>query len=233
MSHDLSPLEQISRARLAQGMICNLDKPEGWTSFDVVNKLRHATRVKKVGHAGTLDPFATGVLLVCFGPATKRVEELMRLEKEYFGTLMLGAETDTHDVTGKITATFAVPALTHAEIAQRASRFSGEILQTPPMYSALKKGGQRLYELARQGGSVEVAPRRVIIHQLEIVAVRLPEVRIRLVCSRGTYVRALARDLGRDLGCGAYLQSLRRARIGEYAAAQSLSVPQFVERLTD
>ncbi len=232
-SYDLNLLSQISRARLAEGMVCNLDKPEGWTSFDVVNKLRYASRVKKVGHAGTLDPFATGVLLVCFGPATKKVEELMQLDKEYAGILELGKETDTCDPTGKITATFAVPPLRQEDVERHARRYTGEIMQTPPLFSAIKKSGQRLYELARQGEKVEVEPRRVTIYNLEIGAVQLPEVAIRLTCSRGTYVRALARDLGKDLGCGAYLKSLRRTRIGGYHLADSLTVPQFVERLMD
>ena len=223
----------ISRARLAEGAICNLNKPEGWTSFDVVNKLRYASRVKKVGHAGTLDPFATGVLLICFGPATKQVEELMQLDKEYAGTLELGKETNTHDLTGAVTATHDVPPLTQDDLARQAQRYVGEIMQKPPLFSALKKEGRRLYELAREGEEVEVDARRVTIYNLEIVAVRLPEVDLRLTCSRGTYVRALARDLGKDLGCGAHLKALQRTRIGSYRIADSLSVPQFVERLMD
>ncbi len=224
---------QISRAHLAAGAIYNLDKPAGWTSFDVVNKLRSASRVKKVGHAGTLDPFATGVLLLCFGPATKQVEQLMQLDKEYTGILELGQETDTHDITGKVVATGAVPPLSQEDLTQHAQRYVCEIMQTPPMFSALKKEGRRLYDLARSGESVEVQPRLVTIYSLDIAAVQLPEVTIRMTCSRGTYVRALARDLGKDLGCGAYLKSLRRTRIGSYTVAQSLSVQQFVERLID
>ncbi|MGH7492945.1 MAG: tRNA pseudouridine(55) synthase TruB [bacterium] len=224
---------EISRARLADGSICNLDKPAGWTSFDVVNKLRYASRVRKVGHAGTLDPFATGVLLICFGSATKKVEQLMQLDKEYVGTMELGTETDTHDLEGKVTATFAVPVLARDDIEGHARRYRGEIMQTPPLFSALKKEGRRLYEIARSGETVEVEPRRVTVYELEILAVRLPEVTIRLTCSRGTYVRALVRDLGRDLGCGAYVKSLRRMRVGEYGAAQSVPVQQFLERLID
>jgi tRNA pseudouridine55 synthase len=229
----LNSAQHISRELLAAGRICNLDKPAGWTSFDVVNKLRYASRVKKVGHAGTLDPFATGVLLVCFGSATKKVQELMALDKEYVGTMELGKETDTHDCDGKVTATFEVPPLGKEEIDHRAARYRGEIMQTPPLFSALKKEGRRLYKLARSGENVEVEPRRVVIYELEILTVQLPEVEVRLRCSRGTYVRALARDLGRDLGCGAYLKSLRRTRVGDYTAAQSVPVQQFVERLID
>lgn len=223
----------ISRTTLAQGMICNLDKPEGWTSFDVVNKLRGASRVKKVGHAGTLDPFATGVLLICFASATKQVESLMTLEKEYEGTLVLGADTDSHDVTGKIISQREVPALGREEIEAALQKYIGEIMQTPPMFSALKKEGRRLYDLARAGENVEVEPRPVTIYRMELLNVNLPEISLRLACSRGTYVRALARDLGNDLGCGAFLKNLRRTRIGSYRSTDSLSVPQFIASLTD
>lgn len=223
----------ISRAALGQGLICNLDKPEGWTSFDVVNKLRGASRVKKVGHAGTLDPFATGVLLICFASATKQVESLMTLEKEYEGTLVLGADTDSHDVTGKIINQREVPVLRREEIEAALQKYLGEIMQTPPMFSALKKEGRRLYDLARAGEQVEVEPRAVKIHALELLHVNLPELTLRVTCSRGTYIRALARDLGNDFNCGAYLKTLRRTRIGSYRIEQSLSVPQFIARLTD
>lgn len=223
----------LSRAALAQGMICNLDKPEGWTSFDVVNKLRGASRIKKVGHAGTLDPFATGVLLICFASATKQVENLMTLEKEYEGTILLGAHTDSHDVTGNIVQQREVPNLSRTEIEAALQKYRGEIMQTPPMISALKKGGRRLYDLARAGENIEIEPRPVTIHALELLNVNLPELTLRVTCSRGTYIRALARDLGNDFGCGAYLKTLRRTRVGEYRDTQSLTVAQFVERLTD
>lgn len=223
----------ISRTTLAQGMICNLDKPEGWTSFDVVNKLRGASRVKKVGHAGTLDPFATGVLLVCFASATKQVESLMTLEKEYEGTFVLGVDTDSHDVTGKILAQREVPALRREEIEVALQKYLGDLMQTPPMFSALKKEGRRLYDMARAGENVEVEPRPVTIYRMELLNVNLPEISLRLACSRGTYVRALARDLGNDLGCGAFLKNLRRTRIGSYRSTDSLSVPQFIASLTD
>ncbi|MEK7729170.1 MAG: tRNA pseudouridine(55) synthase TruB [candidate division KSB1 bacterium] len=223
----------ISRAALAQGAIYNLDKPEGWTSFDVVNKLRGASRVKKVGHAGTLDPFATGVLLICFASATKQVESLMTLEKEYEGTFVLGVDTDSHDGTGKITAQREVPSLSREQIEGALQKYLGDIMQVPPMFSALKKEGRRLYDMARAGESIEVEPRPVKIYQIELLHLNLPEVSLRVVCSRGTYIRALARDLGKDLGCGAFLKTLRRTRIGSYRVAQSLSVPQFIAGLTD
>lgn len=226
-------LSVISKAELAAGMICNLNKPAGWTSFDVVNKLRYATRIKKVGHAGTLDPFATGVLLICFASATKQVEQLMHLDKEYEGVLELGAETDTHDVAGKIVATRPVPEISRQQLEQVMARYRGTVMQQPPMYSALKQGGQRLYKLARAGKTVSIEPRPVTIHALEIIAIQLPEIIIRLSCSRGTYVRSLARDIGNDLGCGAYVKALQRTRIGSYTLAESLAVEDFINRLTD
>ena len=223
----------IKRSELNTGQIIAIDKPEGWTSFDVVNKLRRLTGVKKVGHAGTLDPFATGVLLVCFANATKQVDALMELEKEYHGTLMLGSETDSHDVTGRVIAQRPVPALTKAQLEPVVRRYVGEILQIPPMYSAIKKGGRRLYQLARKGEHIALEPRRVTVYAFEMTAVNLPEISFEVTCSRGTYVRALARDIGNDLGCGAFLKTLRRTRVGPYTAGAALSIEQFAERLTD
>ncbi len=223
----------ISRAELNAGRIVAIDKPAGWTSFDVVNKLRGMTGVKKVGHAGTLDPFATGVLLICFAGATKQVDALMGLEKEYRGTFELGLETDSHDVTGKIIAQHPVPELSREQIEWAVRRYVGEIMQTPPMFSALKRGGWRLYELARKGEQVELAPRKVTIYAFEVLGVALPEIRFQVTCSRGTYVRALARDLGKDLGCGAFLKTLRRTRVGQYAASSALSIEQFAKQLID
>ncbi len=227
------PDKIIRRAELNAGKIVAIDKPVGWTSFDVVNKLRGMTGVKKVGHAGTLDPFATGVLLVCFAGATKQVDALMGLEKEYQGTFELGVETDSHDVTGKIIAQHPVPELSREQIEPAVQRYVGEIMQTPPMFSALKRGGRRLYELARKGEQIELEPRKVTIYSFEVLDVALPEIGFQVVCSRGTYVRALARDLGKDLGCGAFLKTLRRTRVGQYAASSALSIEQFAKQLID
>lgn len=227
------PIEMIRRSELQSGKIVLLDKPVDWTSFDVVNKLRGMTKVKKVGHAGTLDPFATGLLLICFASATKQVNQLMELEKEYQGTFELGAETDSHDVTGKIIAQHPVPDLSREHIESAAKKYRGEILQTPPMFSALKRDGKKLYELARQGKEVELAARPVKVYAFDILAVSLPEIRFRIACSRGTYIRAIARDLGRDLGCGAFLKTLRRTRVGAYTVADALSIQQFAERLVE
>jgi tRNA pseudouridine55 synthase len=223
----------ISRAELNAGKIIAIDKPEGWTSFDVVNKLRRLTRVKKVGHAGTLDPFATGVLLICFASATKQVGALMNLDKEYQGTLELGTETDSHDVTGRIVMQSPVPELSREQIEHAVQRYVGEIRQIPPMFSALKKDGRRLYKLARQGEHIALEPRQVHVHSFDVMEVKLPEIKFQLTCSRGTYVRALVRDLGHDLGCGAFLKILRRIRVGPYTASSALTIEQFAERLRD
>ncbi len=223
----------IRRSELKLGHIIPINKPEGWTSFDVVNKVRRLTGVRKVGHAGTLDPFATGVLLVCFASATKKVNALMALEKEYQGTLVLGVETDSHDVTGKVVAQHPVPDLSRDQIERAVRQYVGEIMQTPPMFSALKHEGRRLYALARKGAQVELEPRQVTIFAFEVLEVTPPEIRFRVTCSRGTYVRALARDLGKDLGCGAFLKTLCRTRVGPYAVSSALSIEQFTERLID
>jgi len=223
----------IRRAELQAGKIIAVDKPAGWTSFDVVNKLRGLSQVKKVGHAGTLDPFATGVLLICFASATKLVNQLMELDKEYQGMIALGAETDSHDVTGKVVAQHPVPELAKAQIESAAQKYIGDILQTPPMFSALKHEGRRLYELARKGEEVEREPRPIKIYAFDILHVQLPEIEVKVTCGRGTYIRALARDLGNDLGCGAFLKTLRRTRVGPYHVDAALSIEQFAERLTD
>lgn len=223
----------IRRAELHAGKIVAIDKPVDWTSFDVVNKLRRLTKVKKVGHAGTLDPFATGLLLVCFASATKQVNQLMELEKEYQGTFALGSETDSHDVAGKIVNQRPVPAWSRAQIESAIQKYRGEILQVPPMFSALKRDGKKLYELARKGEEVELAARPVKIYAFDLLEMRLPEIDFRIACSRGTYIRAIARDLGRDLGCGAFLKTLRRTRVGAYTVENALSIQQFAERLTD
>jgi len=211
------------------GQIININKPAGWTSFDVVRRIRQAIKVKKVGHAGTLDPFATGVLLVCTGKATKRVNELMHLEKEYRADIELGKTTDTYDCTGKVTSHHTTEAVTESRIRDVCQEFVGEIEQVPPMYSAIKQNGTRLYELARRGVTVERAPRRVCIYELNILKIDLPIVSIEVVCSKGTYIRALANDIGGKLDCGGYLGSLCRTRIGSYKVEDAETITSFTE----
>src|SRR5580693_5578520 len=208
-----------------QGQVLLIDKPLDWTSFDVVRKLRRLARTRKVGHAGTLDPLATGLLILCTGKFTKKINEYMAQEKEYTGTVTLGAVTPTYDLESEpeqIKDYGAVtPALVAAVITER---FLGEIWQTPPIHSAIKKDGKRVYELARQGKEVKLDPRRITISTFEITEFRLPVLSFRVVCTTGTYIRSLANDLGAALGCGGYLSSLRRTRIGEFGVEEAMTM---------
>jgi tRNA pseudouridine55 synthase len=222
---DTGALPQIHSA---QGAVLNINKPEGWTSFDVVKKVRGILSVRKVGHTGTLDPFATGVLLICVGRATKKVESLLNCDKEYRALVVLGKRTDTFDRTGKILAEAGSGDITEDHIKQHLPAFTGQILQIPPMFSAVKVGGERLYKKARRGEVIERKPRAVYVHELEIETYRNPELRLRIVCSKGTYIRALANDLGERLRCGAYLHELTRTRVGSYHIRDAINMSEFV-----
>jgi tRNA pseudouridine55 synthase len=208
-----------------RGQVLLIDKPLDWTSFDVVRKLRRLVRTKKVGHAGTLDPLATGLLIVCTGKFTKRINEFMAQRKEYTGTVVLGAATPTYDLESEpvFVGDYSGVTLPRAKEVIEA-QFRGEILQVPPIHSAIKVGGQRVYELARKGKEVKLEPRPVVIYEFEITDFRLPEVAFRVVCSTGTYIRSLANDLGAAFGCGGYLGSLRRTRIGEFAVQDAMTM---------
>ena len=203
-----------------------IDKPLEWTSFDVVRKIRRLVKIKKVGHAGTLDPLATGLLILCTGKFTKKINDYMAREKEYTGSITLGASTPTFDLESEPEnhrdPGFVTPELLHATLEQ----FKGEIMQIPPIHSAIKKDGKRVYELARKGKEVKLDPRRVVISTFEITEMTLPVLRFRVVCSTGTYIRSLANDLGAALGCGGYLSSLCRTRIGEFRLEDAMSIPQ-------
>jgi tRNA pseudouridine55 synthase len=190
------------------------DKGPGVTSFQVVAHLRRALRVAKVGHGGTLDPMATGVLPILLGEATKLTPHLQGQDKEYVATFRLGIETDTLDATGAVTRERPVPPLTEGDVRPVLARYVGEIEQLPPMYSALHAGGRRLHELARAGIAVERTPRRVRIHELELLECAPPRLRVRVHCGSGTYVRSLAADVGEALGCGAHVEALVRTRVG-------------------
>ncbi|MBX7125987.1 MAG: tRNA pseudouridine(55) synthase TruB [Cyclobacteriaceae bacterium] len=205
-----------------------VDKPYRWTSFDVVNKLRHVFKIKKIGHAGTLDPLATGLLIICTGKNTKRIEEFMGLEKEYTGTLVLGHETASHDLETEPYFTADVTALSESEIREAAAKFCGVVNQTPPSHSAIRIGGKRAYEFARKGKEAPVQPREVTVHAFEITAYQPPEATFRVVCSKGTYVRSLVRDLGKELGVGAYMSSLRRTRIGPHRIEDAQTIDQIM-----
>jgi tRNA pseudouridine55 synthase len=200
-----------------------IDKPAGPSSFEVVRRVRKVLRVRKIGHGGTLDPFATGLLLLCIGEATKLVPFLMPEPKTYRASVKLGEETDTQDLTGEVVA--RSDKLPESEqIYATAARFVGEIEQIPPMYSALRHHGERLYKMARRGEKVEVKPRKVVIYSLEVEEVALPLVTLEITCSQGTYVRTLAADLGRALGCGAHLAALRRLAVGPFRVEEALSL---------
>lgn len=209
-----------------QGQVLLIDKPLDWTSFDVVRKLRRLVRTKKIGHAGTLDPLATGLLILCTGKYTKRINEYMAREKEYTGSITLGAVTPTYDLESEPQDIKDYSFVTPALLQETLALFTGDILQVPPIHSAIKVGGKRVYELARKGREVKLEPRPVTIKEFEITDLRLPVLGFRVVCSTGTYIRSLANDLGAALGCGGYLSALRRTRIGEFTVDQAMNMEQ-------
>jgi tRNA pseudouridine55 synthase len=222
-------MEEVTGS-FAEGRVLLMDKPLQWTSFDVVKKIRTLIRVSKVGHAGTLDPLATGLLIVCTGKFTKKINEYMAAEKEYTGTFTLGASTPTFDLESEPVFNSAVDFLTPDMINAATIPFTGEIMQVPPAHSAIKKGGTPSYILARKGKEVKMEPRKITIKSFEVTAIELPVVHFRVVCSTGTYIRSLANDFGEALGCGGYLSSLRRTRIGEFSVDNALGINGFVEK---
>lgn len=209
-----------------EGRLLLVDKPLEWTSFDVVNKLRYKLKVKKIGHAGTLDPLATGLLIICTGKMTRQINTFMGLEKEYTGKFRLGVSTPSHDLETEITETRDISGLTPERIYETAKTFTGKISQLPPAHSAIKVGGKRAYTLARKGEPVELKPREVEISVFEITGIELPDVSFRIVCSKGTYIRSIARDFGEALGTGACLVDLRRTRIGAFRVEDALSIEE-------
>ena len=215
-----------------EGQVLLINKPLEWTSFDVVRKIRNTCRTKKVGHAGTLDPLASGLLILCTGKFTKKINEYMAQEKEYTGSFTLGAVTPTYDLESDPENFRDYASITMDQIQELTSKFKGEILQIPPMHSAIKKDGKRVYELARKGQVIELEPRKITIKNFEITSIELPKVFFRVVCSTGTYIRSLAHDFGMELGCGAYLSSLCRTRIGEFSIKDSLTMEEAVEYIS-
>jgi len=206
-----------------------VDKPTGWTSFDVVNFIRKRFAIQKAGHAGTLDPMATGVLVVLLGSATKLSGEFSGHDKDYAATMTLGIVTDTGDSEGKVIRTAEVPDVSRAEVETVLESFSGEISQIPPMVSAIKHNGTPLYKLARKGIEVERKPRSVTIHKIRLTDFRLPELSIEVSCSKGTYIRTLCEDIGERIGCGGSLSSLRRTRSGEFSIVNAVSIDELKE----
>ena len=216
-----------------EGQILLIDKPLNWTSFQVVNKVRWLIRKNynikkiKVGHAGTLDPLASGLLIICTGKFTKRINEFMGQEKEYTGTFMFGGTTPSYDLETEVDQTFSTDNLTEEGITAATHQFIGTIDQFPPVFSALKKDGKRLYEYAREGEEVEIPSRQVEIREFEITRIALPEVDFRVSCSKGTYIRSLAHDFGKTLNNGAHLSALRRTRIGEFHVKNGVTIEAF------
>lgn len=213
------------------GEVFLIDKPFEWTSFDVVKKVRNALQIKKVGHAGTLDPLATGLLIVCSGKKTKSIDTFMGQEKEYTGTYVLGKTTESFDLEREIVDVADPFHLTLEEIENAASQLTGDIMQIPPAHSAIKIGGKRVYESARKGIEVKIDPRPVQVSVFEITRMELPEIDFRIVCSKGTYIRSLARDLGEILGVGAYMSALVRTRIGEFKLEDAEGLLPLIERI--
>lgn len=214
-----------------KGQVLLIDKPLEWTSFDVVKKIRYLIKIKKIGHAGTLDPLATGLLILCTGKRTKSIEQFMADEKEYTGTFTLGQVTDSYDLESEPSEPVNISHLSQEQIKETTARFTGEIKQIPPMHSAIKVDGKRLYKLARQGKSIELKSRTVTISEFEIVKLDLPRVDFRVVCSKGTYIRSLANDFGEALGVGAHLSALRRTRIGEQSVDEAWKLLDFIDHV--
>lgn len=215
------------------GEVLLIDKPYRWTSFDVVGKIRNAIKPQKVkvGHAGTLDPLATGLLILCTGKLTKTIDQLQAQEKEYTGTFMLGATTPSYDAETAIDKRFDINTLSTEKIHEATLSFIGDIEQYPPAHSAIKIGGERLYEKARRGEEVELRPRAVSIKTFEITSINLPEVTFRVVCGKGTYIRSLANDFGKALHNGAYLSTLRRIRSGDFHVDNAFKVMELVNHI--
>lgn len=224
--------QNLSLQEIAEGAVLLVDKPLGWTSFDVINKLRKPMKTK-LGHAGTLDPLATGLLIVCSGKFTKRITEYQKQEKEYTGIIHLGATTSTFDLESEPENFKPIEGIRADDLGKAAASFVGDILQMPPIHSAIRKDGKRAYEYARSGEDVKLNPRPVSITAFELTKIDLPEVHFRVACSTGTYIRSLAQDFGAALGCGGYLQALRRTKIGDFTAEDAQSVEAWLQHVAD
>jgi tRNA pseudouridine55 synthase len=232
-------LQSLESGELVSGSLLLVDKPQGWTSFDAVNKIKNLVRRKynlkkfKIGHSGTLDPMATGLLVVCTGAWTKQLHHLQGLDKKYSGEITLGIETDTYDAEGKVVFTKEVPSITIESLATLFQNFIGDIQQLPPAYSAIKKDGKPLYELARAGKEVKLEPRNVTVHSIKIIEFNSPKIILEVHSGSGFYVRSLAHDIGVLLGSGAHLSALRRSAIGEYLLEEALSMDEIKNKLSN
>jgi len=231
-------MDQVENIRFpkfdfSEGEVLLIDKPLNWTSFDVVGKIRNSIKPLKVkvGHAGTLDPLASGLLILCTGKKTKTIDSLQAQEKEYTGTIYLGATTPSYDLETEIDQQFDITDITEKQIKETTQQFIGDIEQFPPSHSAIKIGGERLYEKARRGEDIERRARPVTINVFEITAINLPEISFRVICSKGTYIRSLAHDFGKALHAGAYLSSLRRTRSGNFSVDDAYKVMELVNHI--
>lgn len=230
-------MDKLTLENIKDGQVLLFDKPLHWTSFQVVNKVRWLIKQKfdlkkiKVGHAGTLDPLATGLVILCTGKATKTIESLMGQTKVYTGEFTLGATTPSYDLETEVDKSFETSHITDALIQKTLTQFQGEIMQRPPIFSALKKEGKRLYEFARKGEDVDIPKRKVQIDAFEITEINLPKLKFKVQCSKGTYIRSLAYDFGKALDSGAYLSELRRTQIGDYKVGNALSIEGFEDLL--
>jgi tRNA pseudouridine55 synthase len=215
---------------VTEDRILLIDKPFRWTSFDVVKKLRHILKIKKIGHAGTLDPLATGLLILCTGKMTKCIDEYQAMEKEYTGKFNIGQTTPSYDMETKPTVALDTNHISESEIKSASKKFIGRISQIPPLHSAIKIDGKRAYELAREGKDMELKAREITISEFEIISIEKSQVSFRVVCSKGTYIRSLARDFGDALGVGAYLSELCRTRIGIFKLADALTIEELISQ---
>jgi tRNA pseudouridine55 synthase len=228
--------KSIEEYDFLKGEILLFDKELDWTSFDLVRKLRNflcrkmGIKKLKVGHAGTLDPKATGLMIVCTGKGTKNIDQIQAKEKEYLATLKLGATTPSYDLETKENEVFPTSHLTYEVVEETLKKFLGETEQIPPLFSAVKIEGKRAYEHARKGNNIELPPKKITINEVELLCFSNSEIKLRIVCSKGTYIRALARDLGNELQCGAYLTALQRTRIGNYSLGCAWNVKEFIEK---
>ncbi|MDI9309832.1 MAG: tRNA pseudouridine(55) synthase TruB [Limnohabitans sp.] len=227
----------MTKEKILEGQVLLIDKPLTWSSFQAVNKLKYVLKKRfdlpkkfKIGHAGTLDPLATGLLIICTGKFTKKITEIQAQEKEYTGTFVVGSTTPSYDLETEIDATFPIEHITEDLIKKTVEKFIGEIDQKPPVFSAIKKDGKRLYEHARAGEEVEISARKTTIYEFEITRIAIPEVDFRVKCSKGTYIRSLAFDFGNALQSGAHLTVLRRTKIGDYSVENAVSPLAFEEQ---
>ena len=228
---------KFTQQSITEGQLLLIDKPLEWTSFQVVNKIRWALKRKfnikklKVGHAGTLDPLATGLLIICTGKMTKKISEFQDLDKTYIGTITLGATTPSFDLETPINKRFPLKHLNKEKIIEAKKNFIGTINQYPPIFSAIKKKGKRLYEFARIGKKIEIQSRKVVIYNFEFSKINLPDLNFKLKCSKGTYIRSLANDFGKSIDSGGYLSSLRRTAVGSFKIKNSIQLQEFIEKL--